>query len=62
MSKKINNVPSKVNKHIQIDDLEIQEFKELSDEELSNIVGGLEPPENGYPCPMGGTLGDLLCH
>ena len=61
---KINNIPSKVNKHIQIKDLEIQEFKELSDEELSNIVGGFDAGVggDGLACPQGGILGQLLCH
>ena len=61
---KINNIPSKVNKHIQVEDLEIQEFRELSDEELSNIIGGLDAGVggDGLACPQGGILGQMLCH
>ncbi len=63
--RKINSIPSKVNKHIQVEDLEIQEFRELSDEELSNIVGGLDAGDggDGLACPFGGgILRELLCH
>ena len=56
---------TKVNKHIQIEDLnhnEIQKLKKLDDKELSNVVGGLySDPDNGSPCPMGGTLGKIIC-
>ena len=60
----MKNNQTKVNKHIQIEDLEIQEFKELSDEELSNIVGGFDAGVggDGLACPQGGVLGQLLCH
>ncbi len=52
---------------IEIEDLnhdEIQEFRKLSDEELSNIVGGLDAGEggDGLACPFGGgILRELLC-
>lgn len=56
----------KVNKHFQIQELEIQELRELSDKELNNVVGGYVTATGdvvdwpfGAGCP-GGILTCLL--
>ncbi|MDJ0731523.1 MAG: bacteriocin [Crocosphaera sp.] len=60
----MKNNQIKINKHIQIKDLNknrIEKFNNINDEELSKILGGFETGEGGTGCPMSGILGYKIC-